>query len=234
MNAGAQVTVLVADDQAVVRAGLAMLLDNQPGLRVVGQAANGLEAVRLAGELQPDVVLMDVRMPVLDGLEATRRILHGDRKTATGHGPVRVVVLTTYDLDEYVYEALRAGACGFLLKHAPPEELLLGVRAAADGGALLSPSVTRRLLEEFTARRPPAAREPAALALLTTREREVLDLVVRGRSNTEIAQALVVAETTVKTHVAHTLDKLGLRDRVHAVVYAYEHGLVTPGTTNSP
>jgi DNA-binding NarL/FixJ family response regulator len=232
VTATEQVSVLVADDQAVVRAGLAMLLDSQPGLAVVGQAANGLEAVRLARELEPDVVLMDIRMPVLDGLEATRRILGGDAKTAAGRGPLRVVVLTTYDLDEYVYDALRAGACGFLLKHAPPEELVFGVRAAADGGALLSPSVTSRLLEEFATRRPATTREPPALGRLTAREREVLDLVIRGRSNTEIARALVIAETTVKTHVAHAMDKLGLRDRVHAVVYAYEHGLVTPGTTN--
>jgi DNA-binding NarL/FixJ family response regulator len=233
MSTTGEVTVLIADDQAVVRAGLVMLLDSQPGLTVVGQAGDGLEAVRLARELEPDVVLMDIRMPVLDGLEATRRIVDGGATTRTRQQPVRVVVLTTYDLDEYVYDALRAGACGFLLKHAPPEELLLGVRAAADGGALLSPSVTRRLLEEFTARRPATTREPAALARLTVREREVLDLVVRGRSNTEIARALVVAETTVKTHVAHALDKLGLRDRVHAVVYAYEHGLVTPGTNST-
>jgi DNA-binding NarL/FixJ family response regulator len=232
MSTTGEVTVLIADDQAVVRAGLVMLLDSQPGLTVVGQAGDGLEAVRLARELEPDVVLMDIRMPVLDGLEATRRIVDGGATTRVGQ-PVRVVVLTTYDLDEYVYDALRAGACGFLLKHAPPEELLLGVRAAADGGALLSPSVTRRLLEEFTARRPATTREPAALGRLTVREREVLDLVVRGRSNTEIARALVVAETTVKTHVAHALDKLGLRDRVHAVVYAYEHGLVTPGTNST-
>jgi DNA-binding NarL/FixJ family response regulator len=231
------VKVLLADDQQVVRAGLAMLLDSQPGLRVVGQAGDGLEAVRLARELKPDVVLMDIRMPVLDGIEATRRILSDAAGAATGEQaeqrerPVRVVVLTTYDLDEYVYDALRAGACGFLLKHAPPEELLLGVRAAADGGALLSPSVTRRLLAEFAARRPAAGPETAALARLTAREREVLDLVIRGRSNTEIARELVIAETTVKTHVAHTLDKLGLRDRVHAVVYAYEHGLITPGGT---
>ncbi len=229
MTATEEVTVLIADDQAVVRAGLAMLLDSQPGLHVVGQAGDGLEAVRLARELRPDVVLMDIRMPVLDGLEATRRILGGQATGPAAERPVRVVVLTTYDLDEYVYDALRAGACGFLLKHAPPEELLLGVRAAADGGALLSPSVTRRLLEEFTARRPATTAEPAALAQLTAREREVLDLVVRGRSNTEIVRALLVAETTVKTHVAHALDKLGVRDRVHAVVYAYEHGLVTPG-----
>ena len=142
---------------------------------------------------------------------------------------MRVVILTTYDLDEYVYEALQAGACGFLLKHAPPEELLLGVRAAADGGALLSPSVTRRLLAEFTARRPAAAAPPATLARLTTREREVLDLVIRGRSNAEIARDLVVTQSTVKTHVTHILDKLGLRDRVQAVVFGYEHGLVEPG-----
>jgi len=229
VTATEEVTVLIADDQAVVRAGLAMLLDSQPGLHVVGQAGDGLEAGRLARELRPDVVLMDIRMPVLDGLEATRRILGGQATGPAAERPVRVVVLTTYDLDEYVYDALRAGACGFLLKHAPPEELLLGVRAAADGGALLSPSVTRRLLEEFTARRPATTAEPAALAQLTAREREVLDLVVRGRSNTEIVRALLVAETTVKTHVAHALDKLGVRDRVHAVVYAYEHGLVTPG-----
>jgi DNA-binding NarL/FixJ family response regulator len=229
VNSNPPVTVLLADDQQVVRAGLAMLLDGQPDLRVAGQAGDGLEAVRLARELGPDVVLMDIRMPVLDGIEATRRIL-------SGGGTARVVVLTTYDLDEYVYDALRAGACGFLLKHAPPEELLLGVRAAADGGALLSPSVTRRLLAEFAARRPATGPEPAALARLTGREREVFDLVVRGRSNTEIARELVIAETTVKTHVGHTLDKLGLRDRVHAVVYAYEHGLIAPGgfTGGSP
>jgi DNA-binding NarL/FixJ family response regulator len=228
----AEIRVLVADDQAVVRAGLAMLLDSQPGLTVVGQAGNGQEAVLLARELLPDVVLMDIRMPLLDGLAATRRIL-GDAAINAADRPVRVVVLTTYDLDEYVYDALRVGACGFLLKHAPPEELLLGVRAAADGGALLSPSVTRRLLQEFTTRRPCTTQQPAALNQLTPREREVLDLVIRGRSNTEIARALVVAETTVKTHLAHVLDKLGLRDRVHAVVYGYEHGLVAPGDTTS-
>jgi DNA-binding NarL/FixJ family response regulator len=221
-----EIRVLVADDQALVRAGLATLLDSQPGLSVVGQAGDGQEAVLLARELKPDVVLMDIRMPVLDGLAATGRIV---REQAAGARPVRVVVLTTYDLDEYVYDALRAGACGFLLKHARPEELLLGVRAAADGGALLSPGVTSRLLREFTARRPAAAREPAELATLTPREREVLDLVVRGRSNAEIARELVIAQTTVKTHLGHVLDKLGLRDRVHAVVYGYEHGLITPG-----
>jgi DNA-binding NarL/FixJ family response regulator len=173
------------------------------------------------------VVLMDIRMPVLDGLAATRRIVADGR--ASGGPPVRVVVLTTYDLDEYVYEALRAGASGFLLKHAPPEELLLGVRAAADGGALLSPQVTRRLVAEFAARRPATLRRPRELSLLTAREQEVLDLVIRGRSNTEIAASLTVSLSTVKTHLAHVLDKLGLRDRVQAVVYGYEHGLVEPG-----
>ena len=221
MTGTADISVVIADDQALVRAGLATLLDSQPGLSVVGQAGDGQQAVRLSSELRPDIVLMDIRMPVLDGITATRRIVTGQQ--------ARVVILTTYDLDEYVYEALRAGACGFLLKHAPPEELLLGVRAAADGGALLSPAVTGRLLAEFTSRRPAPARPPAALGLLTAREREVLDLVIRGRSNAEIADYLVVTPSTVKTHLGHILDKLGLRDRVQAVVFGYEHGLVEPG-----
>ena len=228
MTGGEPVRILIADDQALVRAGLATLLDSQPGLTVVGQAGTGEEAVHLARKVAPDVVLMDIRMPVLDGLTATRRILSAP--PSPGARPIRVVVLTTYDLDEYVYEALRAGASGFLLKHAPPEELLLGVRAAADGGALLSPQVTRRLVAEFAARRPPAAhRAPPELDRLTPREREVLDLVICGRSNTEIAELLVVSLSTVKTHLAHILDKLGLRDRVQAVVFGYEHGLVEPG-----
>ena len=228
MTGGEPVRILIADDQALVRAGLATLLDSQPGLSVVGQAGTGEEAVLLTRKLVPDVVLMDIRMPVLDGLTATRRILSAP--PSPGARPIRVVVLTTYDLDEYVYEALRAGASGFLLKHAPPEELLLGVRAAADGGALLSPQVTRRLVAEFAARRPPAAlRAPPELDRLTPREREVLDLVICGRSNTEIAELLVVSLSTVKTHLAHILDKLGLRDRVQAVVFGYEHGLVEPG-----
>jgi DNA-binding NarL/FixJ family response regulator len=227
VTSGEPVRILIADDQALVRAGLATLLDSQPGLSVVGQAGTGEEAVHLARKVAPDVVLMDIRMPVLDGLAATRRILAAP--PAPGARPVRVVVLTTYDLDEYVYEALRAGASGFLLKHAPPEELLLGVRAAADGGALLSPRVTRRLVAEFAARRPAARRPPPELDRLTPREREVLDLVICGRSNTEIAEALVVSQSTVKTHLGHILDKLGLRDRVQAVVFGYEHGLVEPG-----
>jgi DNA-binding NarL/FixJ family response regulator len=227
VTGGEPVRILIADDQAMVRAGLATLLDSQPGLTVVGQAGTGEEAVHLARKVAPDVVLMDIRMPVLNGLAATRRILAAP--PAPGARPVRVVVLTTYDLDEYVYEALRAGASGFLLKHAPPEELLLGVRAAADGGALLSPQVTRRLMAEFAARRPAARRPPPELARLTPREREVLDLVICGRSNTEIADALVVSQSTVKTHLGHILDKLGLRDRVQAVVFGYEHGLVEPG-----
>ncbi|MCW2939641.1 MAG: DNA-binding response regulator [Actinomycetia bacterium] len=214
------ITVLVADDQALVRAALVALLGSQPDLTVVAEAANGADAVALARDLTPDVVLMDIRMPVMDGLEATRRIVGGAS---------RVVVLTTYGLDEYVYDALRAGASGFLLKHAPPEELLLGVRAAADGVALVSPAVTRLLIEAFTGERPRPARPPAALSLLTTREREVFDLMVGGLTNTEIARTLCIAETTVKTHAGRALAKLDLRDRVHAVLYAYEHHLVTPG-----
>ncbi|WP_445527955.1 response regulator [Streptomyces cyslabdanicus] len=217
------VTVLIVDDQTVVRAGLAMLVDSQSDLTVVGQGADGREAIRLTGELAPDVVLMDIRMPLMDGLEATRRLT----AVNDGAGP-RVVILTTYDFDEYVFDALHAGACGFLLKHAPPEELLFGIRAAADGGALLSPAITTRLIAELTTGRPRAGRLPPELARLTPREREVFDLLVAGRSNTEIGRALAIAETTVKTHVGHALDKLGLRDRVHAVIYAYEHRLVTP------
>ncbi|SEN90833.1 response regulator [Actinacidiphila rubida] len=217
------VTVLIADDQAVVRAGLAMLVDSQSGLEVVGQAADGLQAVRLAAELVPDVVLMDIRMPLMDGLQATRRITSRD-----GGARTRVVILTTYDLDEYVFDALRAGARGFLLKHAPPEELLRGIHAAVDGGALLVPTVTIRLIEAFTACRPRPVRRPPALALLTPREHEVFDLVVAGRTNSEISRTLAIAETTVKTHIGHVLAKLSLRDRVHAVIFAYEHGLVAP------
>ncbi len=226
------IRLLIADDQALVRAGLATLLDSQPDLAVAGQAGDGREAVRLARELAPDVVLMDIRMPVLDGLAATRQIVAA-AAAEPSMSAVKVIILTTYDLDEYVYQALRAGACGFLLKHAPPEELLLGVRAAADGGALLSPGVTRRLLAEFAARRSAPAAEPPELARLTPREREVLDQIGRGRSNREIADDLVVSPSTVKTHVTHVLDKLGLRDRVQAVVFGYEHGLTEPGVAGS-
>jgi len=220
--------VLVAEDQTLVRAGLVLLLDSQPDIEVVGEASDGFDAVVQTRVLRPDVVLMDIRMPGMDGLEATRRITSETAGRAVGDPSPRVVVLTTYDLDEYVYEALRAGSCGFLLKHAPPEELLLGVRAAADGGALLSPSVTARLITEFASRRAPVT-PPRELDRLTARERDVFDLVVRGRSNTEIAGELRVAETTVKTHLSHALDKLGLATRVAAVVYGYESGMVRPG-----
>jgi len=211
--------LLIADDQALMRAGFRMILEAQPDLRVVAEAADGVEAVELARRHRPDVILMDIRMPRMDGVEATRRL--------AGH---RVLILTTFNLDEYVVEALRAGASGFLLKDAPPEELVRAVRVVAAGEALLSPAVTRTLLDRVVQRLPAAgARAPAVLDELTERELEVLRLVARGLSNGEIAAHLVVGETTVKTHVSHLLDKLGLRDRVQAVVLAYELGLVSPG-----
>jgi len=215
--------VLVVDDQALVRAGFRMVLEAEEDMEVVGEAADGREAVAEARRLRPDVVLMDVRMPDVDGIEATRRLL-GDGADA------KVVMLTTFDMDEYVYDALRAGASGFLLKDAPPEQLVAGIRAVASGDALLAPSVTRRVIEEFV-RRPPASVRtlPPKLGDLTTRELEVLKLIARGRSNAEIATELFVSETTVKTHVAHVLMKLGLRDRVQGVVLAYESGLIEPG-----
>jgi DNA-binding NarL/FixJ family response regulator len=216
------ITVLLADDQPLVRAGLRTILASQEDVAVVGEAANGEQAVAAAARLQPDVVLMDVRMPVLDGIEATRRI------TRAGEA-ARVLILTTYELDEYVFDALAAGASGFLLKAAPPEELIHGVRVVAAGDALLAPSVTRRLIEEFGRRPAPATRPPAALTSLTERETEVLRLVARGLTNAEIAARLHVSETTVKTHVGHVLDKLDLRDRVQAVILAYEAALVRPG-----
>lgn len=214
------IRVLLADDQALVRAGFRMILKAEPGIEVAAEAADGAEAVALAAEKAPDVVLMDVRMPRMDGIEATRRIV-------TSEDAPRVLVLTTFDLDEYVYEALRAGASGFLLKDAPEEDLLAGIRIVANGGSLFAPSVTRRLIERFA---PPhtADRQPA-LEELTPRETEVLLLVARGLSNGEIASTLVVSEHTVKTHVAHILQKLDLRDRTQAVVVAYESGLVRPG-----
>jgi len=215
------IRVLIADDQSLVRAGFRLVLENHPDLEVVGEAANGNQAVHSVGRLAPDVVLMDIRMPELDGIAATRQI--------TARHPTRVLVLTTYDLDEYVYDALQAGASGFLLKDTPPQQLADGIRAVADGEALLAPTVTRRLIEEFARIGPARRTPPSALDELTPRELEVLRLLARGMSNAEIAAALVLGDTTVKTHVAHVLSKLGLRDRVQAVVLAYESGLVTPG-----
>ena len=221
MSAAQPLRLLIADDQALMRAGFRMILEAQPDLRVVAEAADGVEAVEAARVHDPDVILMDIRMPRMDGVEATRRL--------TGH---RVLILTTFNLDEYVVEALRAGASGFLLKDAPPEELVRAVRVVAAGDALLSPAVTRTLLDRVVTRLPtPPAAAPGLLADLTERELEVLRLVARGLSNSEIAARLVVGETTVKTHVSHVLDKLGVRDRVQAVVLAYELGVVNPGVT---
>jgi DNA-binding NarL/FixJ family response regulator len=216
------IRVLIVDDQAMVREGFGALLAAQPDITVVGAAGNGADGVAMAGRLAPDVVLMDVRMPVLDGLAATRRLIG-----PTGTGP-RVLILTTFDLDDYVYEALRAGASGFLLKDAPAADLVNAVRVVAAGEALLAPSVTRRLIAEFAARPRPAPR-PVSLEGLTPRETEVLRLIAQGRSNTQIAEELVVAEQTVKTHVGRILGKLNLRDRAQAVVLAYESGLVVAG-----
>ena len=216
------VRVLIADDQQLVRTGLRMILDAEPDIDVVGEATDGREAVAMARELQPDVVLMDIRMPELDGIEATRRVVQRDGDTST-----RVLMLTTFDLDEYVYDALRAGASGFLLKDAPANQLAAGVRMVAAGDALLAPAITRRLIEEFTAT-PPAASAPPGLDELTPRELEVFRLVAQGKSNAEIAAELIIGETTVKTHVTRIMMKLGVRDRVQAVVLAYELGVVTP------
>ena len=219
------IRVVVADDQAMVRAGFSALLSAQPDVEVLAEASDGLEAVRLVGELSPDVVLMDVRMPVLDGIEATRRIL-----AAAGDGGVpRILMLTTFDIDEYVYAALRAGASGFLLKDALPSELVSAVRVVAAGDALLAPSVTRRVIEGFAATPPKAEEHPVELASLTDREREVLVEMAHGLSNTEIGERLFIAEQTVKTHVSRVLGKLGVRDRVGAVIRAYETGLVVAG-----
>ncbi|MCT4353854.1 response regulator transcription factor [Streptomyces sp. Je 1-79] len=217
------IRVLLADDQSLVRAGFRALLDAQPDIEVAGEAADGEEAAGKAGELRPDVVLMDIRMPVLDGLAATRRIT-GD----PGLGAVKVVMLTTFELDEYVFEAIRAGASGFLVKDTEPEELVRAVRAVVDGDALLSPGVTRRLIEEFAARSKPLA-AGSGLDELTEREREVMALVGIGLSNEEIARRLVVSPLTAKTHVSRTMVKLGARDRAQLVVLAYESGLVRPG-----
>jgi DNA-binding NarL/FixJ family response regulator len=214
--------VMIVDDQALVRAGFRMILDAEPDIEIVAEAADGLEAVELVDRYTTDVVLMDIRMPNLDGIEATRRIVE---RTSSTH----VLMLTTFDLNEYVYEALRAGASGFLLKDAPPEQLVSAIQVVASGEALLAPSITKRVIEEYARRPPPREGLPPELADLTARELDVLRLVARGRSNAEIAKELYLGETTVKTHVARILQKLSLRDRVQAVVLAYESGLVEPG-----
>jgi DNA-binding NarL/FixJ family response regulator len=216
------IRVLIADDQALVRDGFGMILDAQEDIEVVAEAEDGARAVDLARELRPDVVLMDIRMPGVDGIEATRRLVAG------GDAP-RVLMLTTFDQNEYVYEAMKSGASGFLLKDVRREELVNAVRVVAAGDALLAPTLTRRLIEDFVRRPPPGAAPAGALADLTEREREVLRLVARGLSNAEVAAELVVSEATVKTHVARILSKLGLRDRIQAVVLAYESGFVQPG-----
>ena len=214
--------VLIADDQALVRAGFRKLLESTEGIEVVGEAGDGREAVDQARRLLPNIVLMDIRMPRLDGIEATRRL------TADDAG-ARVLILTTFGLDDYVYDALRAGASGFMLKDAPPEELLAAIEVVARGDALIAPAVTRSVIEEFVRRSPAPTPTPPPVEELTDREREVLELLARGLSNAEIAERLVVSAGTVKTHVAHVLAKLGLRDRVQAVILAYESGLVSPG-----
>jgi DNA-binding NarL/FixJ family response regulator len=224
MTPGDVTRCLIADDQAMVREGFRALLDAQPGLTVVGLAANGTEAVSLARKLKPDVVLMDVRMPVMDGLEATRQILASDPAVERP----RVLILTTFDLDEYVYEALRAGASGFLLKDAPSQDLVHAVEVVARGDALLAPSITKRLIAEFAARREHPPGKPQTLDELTARELEVLRLIARGMSNAEISKTLFIAEQTTKTHVGRILMKLQLRDRAQAVVFAYESGLISP------
>jgi DNA-binding NarL/FixJ family response regulator len=216
------ISVLLADDQALVRAGFRLIVDLEPEMEVVGEADDGRQAVELARELRPNVVLMDIRMPSLDGIEATRRLARAGTET-------RVLVLTTFDLDEYVYEAMRAGASGFLLKDVPREQLVAGIRIVAGGESLLAPAITRRLVEQFVRRPPPGAAVPPGLEELSDRELEVLRHLAGGMSNAEIAEALFVGDATVKTHVAHILQKLGLRDRVQAVVFAYEAGLVQPG-----
>ncbi len=228
MSGERDLPLLVVDDQALVRAGFRMILESEPGVVVAGEAEDGAAAIAAARDLRPDVVLMDIQMPVLDGLAATRRIL----ADAGTDGPPRVVILTTFERDEYVFEALRAGASGFLLKNAPPEDLIAAVRVVAAGDALLAPSVTRRIVEEFARRSAPAPRANE-LAALTEREAAVLRLLARGLANAEIAEQLFVGEATVKTHVSNLLAKLGLRDRVQAVVFAYESGLVRPGEADA-
>ena len=217
------IRVAVVDDQALVRGGFAMVLDHQEDIEVVAQARNGLEAIEAARTHRPDVILMDIRMPEMDGLEATSRIVE------EADWPVRVLILTTFDPDEYVYKALRAGASGFVLKDIPPEELVNGVRTVAEGGALLAPSITRRLIGKFAERLAVDTRVSSRLERLTNREREVLAAIARGLNNTEISQGLFIGAATVKTHVSSILTKLGLRDRAQAVVFAYESGLAEAG-----
>ena len=225
------IRVLLVDDQALIRAGFRMILDAEDDIEVVGECADGTQAVDSARRLDPDVVLMDIRMPEMDGIEATRRIASA---TGNADAPVRVLMLTTFDLDEYVYDALRAGASGFLLKDVPAEQLVEAIRVVAQGDALLAPSVTRRLISEFSRSAPGGrGKAPDSLDDLTPRELEVFGLIARGMSNAEIAAELVVSETTVKTHVARVLMKLGVRDRVQAVVLAYESGVVAPGEAPS-
>lgn len=230
-SGGAPIRVALVDDQQLVRAGFRMVIDSQPDLEVVLEAGNGLEALRRLAVVETDVVLMDVRMPELDGLAATARLTSPDQAPAGRAQPPKVIVLTTFDLDEYVLSAIKAGASGFLLKDAPPEEMLAAIRTVHAGDAVIAPSATRRLLERLVTTLPDLQEhaEHPGLADLTDREREVLVLMARGRSNTEIAADLFVAEATVKTHVGRVLAKLGVRDRVQAVVVAYESGLVTPG-----
>jgi DNA-binding NarL/FixJ family response regulator len=216
------IRVLLVDDQAMVRAGLRMIVEAEPDMEVAGEAEDGLSAISGVINLQPDVVLMDIQMPAMDGLEATRRILDSENRTNT-----RVLILTTFERDEYIFKALSLGASGFILKNAPPEDLITAIRTVAEGNALLAPSVTRRVIAEFT-RQPVFDSRKDELERLTEREIEVLRLVARGQSNAEIADQLVVGEATVKTHVSNMLTKLGLRDRVQAVVFAYEIGLVQP------
>jgi DNA-binding NarL/FixJ family response regulator len=222
---GATIRCLIADDQAMVREGFAAMLGAEPGIMIAGQAVDGTDAVRQARRLDPDVVLMDVRMPVMDGLQAARQIL----TAANGPHTPRVLMLTTFDLDEYVYEALRVGASGFVLKDATTAELIHAVKVVAAGDALLAPSVTRRLITEFTRKPPTIPAVPVALDVLTSRETEVLMLIAQGMSNTQISDTLCIAGETTRTHIKRILFKLGLRDRAQAVVIAYETGLVTPG-----
>lgn len=218
-----EIRVLIADDQALVRAGFAKILGSEPDIAVVGEAADGSEAVQRTAQLRPDIVLMDIRMPRLDGIAATKAIV------ADAPAGPRVVMLTTYGVDEYVFEALRAGASGFMVKDAPPEQLISAIRTVAGGEAMLDPAVTRGVIDEFVRRSPPDAKAMALIEELTERERDVLRLLTRGYSNSEISKSLFLSEATVKTHVTHVLMKLGVRDRVQAVVFAYEAGIVQPG-----